>query len=243
MPSKSTSMPGGAHPLVPNEDRRKKRPWWLLLLAAIIVLAILALALRSCSGSNTKDAVGSAAGSATSPGTGGSSETASATASGTDSASAAATSPSTVSTDHASGTPGNSSSAAAPGTGDANGGTLTSNSTALLPAPAEANTDLATYVGQQAVAKGVLVLSAPANNGFWIGTSTEDEVWVQLLLPGLVSPHPVRKGDHVSFPGMVVANSANFAQEADVTAADGAARLTAQKAHLQVAKTAIRFTD
>ena len=121
-------------------------------------------------------------------------------------------------------------------------GTLSANSTALLPAPAGDNTDLAKYVGQNATAKDVLVLSSPADNGFWVGTSAKDEVWVQLLLPGLVSPHPVAKGDHVSFPGKVVVNSANFAHNADVSPAEGVDRHTAQHAHLQVAKTDITFT-
>ncbi|MCW2530210.1 MAG: hypothetical protein JWM76_5070 [Pseudonocardiales bacterium] len=99
------------------------------------------------------------------------------------------------------------------------------------------------YAGQPVAATGVLVLSAPVDNGFWIGTSATDQVWVQLLLPGLVSPHPVRAGDHVSFAATMVANSPTFVGDAGVTAEQGAALLTAQQAHIEVAKTAITFTS
>ena len=68
-------------------------------------------------------------------------------------------------------------------------------------------------------------------------------MWVQLLLPGLVSPHPVRAGDHVCFHGTEVTNGAGFATKAGITPAEGAAMLTAQMAHVQVAKTAITFTS
>lgn len=225
--------PSGAHPLTPNEDRRKKRPWWLLVLAAIIVLVVLGLILRSCSSSDTKKAAGSAVGSVTAASSG----------SVTGSASADATSASAVATASASTTPAGSASAtttsAVAGT---DGAILTVDSTTLLPATAGSNANLARYVGKEASAKGALVLSSPADNGFWIGTTTKDEVWVQLLLPGLVSPHPVRKGDHVSFPATVVANPAGFAKTAGVTDTEGASRLTAQQAHLQVKKTDITFT-
>ena len=226
--------PSGAHPMLPNEDRRKKRPLWLALLAALVVAALIVLAIVLLARHhNKKNAAAPVAPVvATTPAV-------------TQSPSLDATSASAVSTAPETTTAAPTTAPAtttAPAAGAGGAGTLTANSAALLPAPAGDNADLGKYVGQKATAKGVLVLSSPADNGFWVGTSAKDEVWVQLLLPGLVSPHPVAKGNHVSFPGTVVANSANFAHNADVSLAEGAARLTAQHAHLQVAKTDITFT-
>lgn len=230
MTSSSLPNPSGARPLTPNDDRRKKRPlWWLLAVLAALVIAAVIIALIVANRHHTSTAANSVTNSplATPP--------ASSTPSAADSTSA--TSASTA------GNPASSSAPAAATGAGAGAGTLTANGTALLPAPADSNNDLTAYAGKPATASGVLVLSAPVDNGFWIGTSTADEVWVQLLLPGLVTPHPVRQGDHVSFPAAVVANPAGFAATAGLTDATGAARLTAQKSHLEVTKNDVQFTN
>jgi len=240
--------PGGAHPIAPERDRRKKRPLWLLA-ATLVILALIALGLI-LRNRHHNDATSSSGLPVTA--TGSASDTSSAssdpssTATGTTSPSADATSGSAsgsaVSSASAS-TSGTATSSSSGAAGGASAGTLTAGGDALLPASGASNDDLSSHVGQQSTAEGVQVLSAPANNGFWVGTSTADEVWVQLLLPGLVSPHPVRKGDHVSFTRTVVHNPADFATTAGLTAATGGARLTGQQAHVEVAKNAISFTE
>ena len=227
----------GAAPL--GEDRRKRRPWWLLILLAAIIIVALILLLSRCGGddntaSNAAGSATSAAGSAASSVTGSPSDNA-------DVSTPAATSP--AATSPAASTPAVSTPAATPPA--AGSGTLTVNGTSLLPiaTAAGAGGDLSKYTGQAAVAKDVMVLSAPADNGFWVGTSTTDQVYVHLLQPGLVSPHPVQAGDHISFTGKVVANSATLAADDGVTDAEGAAQLTAQKAHIEIAKSSVVFTS
>lgn len=238
--------PGGAHPIAPERDRHKKRPLWLLLVAALVVLALVALGLILRNRHHNDASSGSGLPVTT---TGSASDTSSASSdpsstTGTTSASADATSGSASAVSSASAsTSGTATSSSSGAAGGAGAGTLTAGGDALLPAGGASNDDLSSHIGQQSTAEGVQVLSAPANNGFWSGTSTADEVWVQLLLPGLVSPHPVRKGDHVSFTGTVVHNPADFATTAGLTAATGGARLTGQKAHVEVAKNAISFTE
>lgn len=109
---------------------------------------------------------------------------------------------------------------------------LTVNGRPLLPLPAGR---LAPYAGATVSAAGVLVQSVAADEGFWIGDSTTDRVWVQLALrPGGESPDDVKAGERVNFRGVVVAHPAGFARQAGVTAAEGAAQLTAQGAHIVV---------
>lgn len=102
----------------------------------------------------------------------------------------------------------------------------------LLPLPAGR---LTPYVGQTVTARGAPVQSVVADEGFWVGQSATDRVWVQLeLAPGRESPVHVRVGDIVDFRGAVVANPPGFARQAGVTAAEGAAQLEDQGAHLAV---------
>ncbi len=123
-------------------------------------------------------------------------------------------------------------------------GTITAAGATLLPLTLAAHpgTALSAYTGKTVTATSVVVQSSPAANGFWIGPSVKQRIWVQLLQPGLVHPHPVRKGDHVSFTGTLVPTSTGFAHDAGVTAAEGATQLTAQKAHIQITKSAISFS-
>ncbi len=65
---------------------------------------------------------------------------------------------------------------------------------------------------------------------------------VQLTGPAGESPYSVKRGNRVSFnTAKVVANPAGFAAQVGVTAAEGAAQLTAQVQHIAVSKTAVRF--
>lgn len=115
-------------------------------------------------------------------------------------------------------------------------GTLTAGGTSLLPLSEAATADgsLAEYVGEPAVGTGVTVLSVPADEGFWIGTSDTDRVWVQLIGPG-ESPYAVRAGDAVFFNGVVVAHGADYPGRVCVGTDQGADLLAAQGAHIEVA--------
>ena len=59
----------------------------------------------------------------------------------------------------------------------------------------------------------------------------------------MVSPHPVRVGDLVSFTGTMVANPEGFAETVGTTAETGADQLTAQRAHIETPKSSLSFTD
>ncbi|TQS41379.1 hypothetical protein FL583_30220 [Cryptosporangium phraense] len=85
------------------------------------------------------------------------------------------------------------------------------------------------------------VQSVPADEGFWIGTSETDRIWVQLTGQG-ESPFKVTAGQTVSFTGTVVANGAGFPAKVGVTAAEGADQLTAQQEHVKVERSALRIS-
>lgn len=114
-------------------------------------------------------------------------------------------------------------------------GTLTAGGTSLLPLSEAAAADgsLAEYVGEPALGSGVTVWSVPADEGFWVGTSDSDRVWVQLIGTG-ESPYAVRAGDTVSFDGVVVAHGADFPSSVCVGTNHGADLLAAQGAHIEV---------
>lgn len=102
---------------------------------------------------------------------------------------------------------------------------------------------LGRFTGQAATAEGVPVQSVPANEGFWVGDSVTDRVWVQLAGAG-ESGYTVKPGDRVSFTaGKVVATGPAFAGQVGVNAAEGAAQLTAQGQHISVAKGDLRLSS
>ncbi len=231
-PSDRPTRKTGATPL--GTEERRKRPWWLVILLAAIVVVVLVLLLSRCGGDDSSGATGA------STAVDGSATSGAASTGGTDAASPTAA-------DSGTGTAGSTTTSAAPATSGgaaAGGGALTANTTSLLPLATAADSSgaLTAYIGQAAKGTDLEVLSSPADNGFWVGTSTTDQVYVHLLQPGLVSPHPVRAGDHISFTGRIVATAPTLAADDGVDAAEGAAQLTAQKAHIELAKSAVVFT-
>ena len=234
LPSRGATPVDGA-----RADRRRVR--WLVLIAAVIVVVAVLLLLSRCDGTTT-----AARNRLTTPANGGPTSVAATQTSSGASPTAAPTSPAPTATTSVSSTEAPPTATATvttpppPGPGAAD---LTANGTGLLPlaSAAGARVDLSRYVGQTVTARSVLVQSVPADNGFWVGTSATDRIWVQLLQRGQVSPHPVRTGDHVSFTGTMIANPAGFADSADVDASDGAAQLTAEKAHITTDKSSLAF--
>lgn len=196
---------------VEGEQKNKKRPVWLWLLAALALLALLLWALISWNTDTDSDPTRSA-GSARSEN--GSSSGGSGDASGSD------------------GQPGSTTT-----------GSLTAGGTSLLPLSqaAGAGGDLSSYVGKTVRSTGTDVVSVPADEGFWVGSSQRDRVWVQLVGGATESGYRVAKGDKVAFNGTVVPHKAGFAAKVGVNPGEGASQLDDQKAHLKVEKGSVKL--
>ena len=137
------------------------------------------------------------------------------------------------------------SSSAAPSGGATGGGqvvTADGRSVLALAAGTDAAAALGGLTGQPVSATGARVLSVPADEGFWLGTSETERVWVQLTGEAGESPYQVQEGDLVAFEGTVEAHDAAFAEQAGVDDAEGAQQLADQAAHLTVAKSAVRLS-
>jgi hypothetical protein len=104
-----------------------------------------------------------------------------------------------------------------------------------LAAGSDAATALGGLTGQPVTATGGRVLAVPADEGFWLGTSETERVWVQLTGEAGESPYQVQEGDLVDLEGTVEAHDAAFP-------AEGAQQLADQAAHLTVAKSAVRLS-
>jgi hypothetical protein len=85
----------------------------------------------------------------------------------------------------------------------------------------------------------VTVQSVPADEGFWVGSSDADRMWVQLDGKD-ESGYVVKPGDKVSFTGTVKAHDAGFAPGVGVDPAEGADQLATQAAHVAVPKGVLR---
>ena len=122
-------------------------------------------------------------------------------------------------------------------------GPLTAGDTPLLPVAAVPGPDgsLAGLVGRPVTATDVVVQSVAADEGFWVGSSGTDRVWVQLAGVG-ESAYSVGPGDRVSFTGQVVGHDVGFAAQVGVDPAEGAEQLTRQAAHVAVAQADLQLT-
>lgn len=120
-------------------------------------------------------------------------------------------------------------------------GTVTSEDAVVLGATSGSPTTLRTHLGKAAVGTAVRVQSVPADEGFWVGTSVTDRVWVQLIGAG-ESPYTVKAGDTLTFSGTVTAHDGKFASQVGVDTSEGAAQLTSQAAHITVAQNAVRVS-
>jgi hypothetical protein len=194
-----------------------RRGTWALL---IVLLLVLFLLLSRCSGTSGSSRVGAV------PNGGGPAEPPPARAS-----------------------PANTGKAKAPDEDDADDrnrdapagdGTLTVEGEPVLPL-SKAGENLSRYSGKRAVARRALVLSVPADEGFWIGTGRSNRVWVQLIGLPPESTYDVRPGDRVSFTARVRPNHPGFARDVGVTRAEGARVLTAQRQHLNVRKSGLNL--
>ncbi|RBY88280.1 hypothetical protein [Blastococcus sp. TF02A-26] len=221
-PPTSTGAPRGATPIGAGGSGGRKKG---LLLGTLLLVALIALLLLlSQCGGDDDDSEGNAADS-TSESTQSSSSPSS---TGSGSGSSTSGSPSAGAGD---------AEAGQPGSVVAGGQSVLPLATAADPAAA-----LAAVTGQQATGTAVQVLSVPADEGFWVGTSDTDRVWVQLTGEAGESPYQVQEGDTVDFEGTVVAHDAGFAGQVGVDPAEGADQLTQQAQHIEVAKSAVRLS-
>jgi hypothetical protein len=136
------------------------------------------------------------------------------------------------------GSTGGSTGGGAGGSGGGQPGTITSEGTAILPAPAGG---LATYSGKGAQARSVPVESVVADEGFWVGTSETDRVFVFFAADnaGSESRVQVEEGQTISFDGMVKPLPPDFATAFEVDAAEGVDQLEQQGQYIEIAPDAI----
>ena len=117
--------------------------------------------------------------------------------------------------------------------------TLTSEGRAIL--PLTSRPPLSRYAGDPVRAQGVRVQQVAADEGFWVGTSPRDRVWVRLT--GTRESRPrVQRGDRVSFTGRMVEHQPGFARRVGVTASEGAGQLDQQGYHVEVRTDRLRVT-
>lgn len=208
-------------------EPRRRRAGWLIPLLALLGLLLLGLLLWALLHNSSKKTPKAAV--AASP-------TATAITPPTATPSAALTTPAA-----APATPTAGAGAGAGAGAAAGAGTLLAGGQKVLPATGPLGT-LSRYAGKPVTATGVPVQSVPADEGFWVGSSTKDRVWVQLTGQAGESAYTVKKGDRISFTGgRMVPTTPGFATGAGVTAAEGAGQLTAQRQHISLAKSAVHL--
>ena len=117
--------------------------------------------------------------------------------------------------------------------------TLTSQGRAIL--PLTGRPPLSQYAGTTVEARGARVQQVGADEGFWVGTSERDRVWVQLT-GTRESGFRVEPGYKVTFAGRMVGNSGNFTQRAGVTPREGAGLLEQQGYHIEVRADRVRLS-
>ena len=102
----------------------------------------------------------------------------------------------------------------------------------LLPVPGREV--LARHAGQRVRGEHVPARGVYADEGFWVGTSDGDQLWVQLIGHG-ESPFRVRSGQRASFTGRLVPNPPGFARRVGMVPEEGAALTGRQGHHVEVA--------
>lgn len=217
--STAPNSPNSRTGAVPVGGGRNRRKWLLpLLLGLLAVIALLAL-LSQCGDDDDAAGPTGTPTSATAP------------------VSTAATSAPTTSSLGASG-PTSSGQSGTDQTGEQ--GTVTAAGTNLLSAATPA--DLGTHDGQPAVGRAVKVQSVPADEGFWVGASEQDRLWVQLTGTGGESDYKVKQGDTVNFTGILTKAAQGFAAKTGVTAAEGADQLTQQGYYVSAPSSSIKLS-
>ena len=87
----------------------------------------------------------------------------------------------------------------------------------------------------------MVVQSVPADEGFWVGSSSTQRIWVQLSGAKGESSYTVKPGDKIDFSGVVKPADAGFADKVGVTPAEGGAQLTSQGQYVSVNKADVKL--
>lgn len=132
-----------------------------------------------------------------------------------------------------------SAPAPAPAGSAAGAGTVTAAGRALLPLPGDG---LAPSAGQTAEGRGVRVESVVADEGFWVGSSTSDRIFVFLTDSAKAargeSPFQVKAGQAIDFTGVVRPVPSDVGT-LGVTANEGADQLRQQGHYLELSRVAL----
>ena len=202
---------------VPAGGRPARRKWLLPLLLGLAALIALLLLLSQCGGDDDDDAASPA---------------------GTPTAAATTSAPASDATSAPSAAAGASAGAADAGQSGGAAGTVTAGGTNLLGAD-----DLSAHDGQQAVGRAAKVQSVPSDEGFWVGTSEQDRIWVQLTGTGGESDYKVKQNDDIDFTGTVTKAAEGFAGTVGVTDAEGAGQLTEQGHYVSVPASSVKLSS
>jgi RNA polymerase sigma factor (sigma-70 family) len=123
--------------------------------------------------------------------------------------------------------------ATAPGGGGGGSGVrLVVPGRSLLPVPGREV--LARHAGQRVRGVNVPTRGVYADEGFWAGTGTGDQLWVQLAGRG-ESPFRVRPGQRATFTGRLVPSPPGFAERVGMVPSEGATLAGRQAHHIEVA--------
>jgi hypothetical protein len=206
---------------VPVGGQPARRKWLLPALLGLLALIALLFLLSRC---GNDDPTTPTAGSSASPAAAPSAATTTATVTDSASASASATAGQTG------------------GAQDGQAGAVTSGGDNLL-GGAGAAASLRNHDGDQAVGRAVRVQSVPADEGFWVGTSAQDRLWVQLTGTRGESDYKVKEGDTIEFTGTVTPAAKGFAAETGLTPAEGAEQLTTQGYYVAVPASSVKLSS
>jgi RNA polymerase sigma factor (sigma-70 family) len=97
------------------------------------------------------------------------------------------------------------------------------------------------FAGLEVKASGSVVRSVPADEGFWIGGTGDNRVWVQLMGRS-ESPMDVTAGRRVSFSGRIVKHSLSFVRRVGIETSESAGLLRQQQHHIVVREESLRIT-
>lgn len=117
-------------------------------------------------------------------------------------------------------------------------GLLIADGIPMLPLPPDG--ELSKFANERAVARSVIVQSVVADEGFWIGGSQMQRVFVRLLTEG-ESRQRVEVGDRVTFTGTVRQNPAR-PSDLHVSADEGLALLAHERFHIDVRDTDLKVS-
>jgi RNA polymerase sigma factor (sigma-70 family) len=121
---------------------------------------------------------------------------------------------------------------ATPGGGGGSGVRLVVPGRSLLPVPGREV--LARHAGQRVRGVNVPARGVYADEGFWVGTGGDDQLWVQLVGRG-ESPFQVRPGQRATFTGRLVPSPPGFAERVGMVPEEGATLAGRQAHHIEVA--------